>query len=61
MPMATPLIASKREPTFRIIRGPISMPSFAKIGAKMKAAKLVIPNTKPYWDGLAPRFAASDG
>ncbi len=33
---------------------PTTWPNLPKIGAKRKAAKCEIPNTKPYWDGKAP-------
>ena len=41
--------------------GPIFAPYLAKKGANTNAAKLAIPNTKPYWLGVAPLFSASLG
>ena len=55
MPMAIPLIASKRAPIFRIMRGPICTPSFAKIG-HFSQASLSFVKSHSIMDEAVPAF-----
>lgn len=41
--------------------GPILAPYLPNMGANRNAARLAMPKTKPYCDGVAPFFAASLG
>lgn len=60
-PKQIPLIAWRKAPQLYSNLGPIWVPYAPKIGAKIKAARLVMPKTNPYWLGEAPLSSASFG
>ena len=60
-PKTIPIIAWAKAPMLYTSLGPIFTLNFPKIVENMKAAKLAVPNTEPYWLEVAPLSSASLG
>ena len=60
-PKIIPIIAWAKAPILYTSFGPIFTLNFPKIVENMKAAKLAVPNTEPYWLEVAPLSSASLG